>query len=554
MTIPSSAPRTHTQATNHFEGRNKTMKTMKKLASVALALVMALCLTVPAFAQEVDAGENGGGSITVTNPAPEQTYNLYRIFELESFNGNAYSYKVNDTWRAFVTGEGVKDVYVTIDDQEYVTWVEGADVEAFAKAAILWAEGVEEVLNEDGTVKTPAVAGHIATPVATATAGTAAEPTEENPDPRAEAITFTGLKLGYYLISSTRGALCALDTTNKAANVTEKNVKPTIDKEAVELPDGIGDSVKYEVTVHAKKGAEKYVVHDTMSKGLSFNNDVVVTVGETTVDSSNYTVKTTGFPEDHKCTFEVIFEQAYLNTLTADNTDIVISYTATVTADAVEVDKLNNTAKLSYGNETTPEETLPDPVDISLYQFDLVKTNSDDMGKEVLTGAEFNLYNVAENGTPISLVFVAEHEETDDEGNTTMIPDYYRPAVEGETGTTTIRAGVATIKGLGAGTWYLEETKQPEGYNILKGRTSVEVGEDKDWTATIIPGTEANGDTPATPATWERGGVRIVNLTGAELPETGGIGTTIFYIVGGLLAVGAGVLLVTKKKMGADEE
>lgn len=73
MTIPSSAPRTHTQATNHFEGRNKTMKTMKKLASVALALVMALCLTVPALAADND------GKITINNAIEGQTYTAYKI-------------------------------------------------------------------------------------------------------------------------------------------------------------------------------------------------------------------------------------------------------------------------------------------------------------------------------------------------------------------------------------------------------------------------------------------------------------------------------------------
>ena len=548
------------------------MKTMKKLASVALALVMVLCLTVPAFAQEVNAGENGEGSITVTNPAPEQTYNLYRIFDLESYKPATgeqdqstlpHAYKVNDTWKDFVTGADIKDVYVEIDNEGYVTWKDGADVEAFAKAAILWAEGAEAVLNEDGSEKTPAVEGHIAMPVATAKAGTAAEPTEADPDPRAEAITFKGLKLGYYLISSTRGALCALDTTNKAANVTEKNVKPTIDKEAVELPDGIGDSVKYEVTVHAKKGAEKYVVHDTMSKGLSFNNDVVVTVGGTTVDPRNYTVKTTGFPEGHKCTFEVIFEQAYLNTLTANNTDIVISYTATVTADAVEVDTLNNTAKLNYGNESTPEETLPDPVDTPLYQFDIAKTTSglNDTPVEVLTGAEFNLYRTATDGTPIALVFVPEKTEGD-----VKTPAYYRPATTAEvedpdiTTTTTIQAGIATIKGLGAGDYYLQETKQPDGYNILKDRVHVNLNETvknaegADVANPLLTNAKAITLTENGKTIYDNGGVQVINYTGAELPETGGIGTTIFYIVGGLLAVGAGVLLVTKKKMGSTDE
>ena len=92
------------------------MKTMKKLASVALALVMALCLTVPALAADND------GKITINNAIEGQTYTAYKIFDLESFSGTAYSYKVADPWTAFVTGEGAGAAYVTIDEQNYVTW------------------------------------------------------------------------------------------------------------------------------------------------------------------------------------------------------------------------------------------------------------------------------------------------------------------------------------------------------------------------------------------------------------------------------------------------
>lgn len=547
------------------------MKTMKKLASVVLALILTLALAAPAFAA------NGDGKITVSNPAPGQTYKLYRIFDL-AYGGTTdgdenapHTYTVNADWADFIDQGAIKGVYVSVDDQGYVTWIENADVEAFAAAAILWAEGKEavpEVKDDEGNVITaavPAEPGRIDTPVASTTAGTADEPTAGNPDPRAEAITFEDLPLGYYLISSTRGALCALDTTNKSVSVQEKNVKPTVEKKAVEMPEGLGSNVGYEVTIHAKKGAEKYVLHDTMSKGLKFNNDVVVKVGETVVASSNYTVTTA---TTDGCTFEVIFTQTYLDTLTAENTNIVISYSAEVTADALVIDTVNNTASLSYGNEKTPEETLPDVVETPLYSFDLVKTNSDQMGKRVLAGAEFELYNVAKDGEAIKLVFVPAQTESKTEGEgddavTTKIevPAYYRPATSEDaeddiTTTITSTTDKVTIKGLGEGTFYLEETKAPEGYNLVKGRTSVEVGEGKNWTATVTPETTTGegDDAVTTPATYVEGGVRVINLTGAELPSTGGIGTTIFYIVGGALAVGACILLVTKKRVGAKEE
>ena len=502
--------------------------TMKKLASAALALVLALCLAAPAFAAGEDTTPTG--SITIEKAPYGQEYKIYRVFDLESYvtgepqDKQAHSYKTNDTWADFVAGGAPGAAYVTVDDQGYVTWNENADAAAFAAAALAWAK--EKNIAADGTATTEAL--------------------PEGKDPAAMDATATvgNLSLGYYLVASSVGALCSLDPTNQNATVHEKNTLPTLDKEIVppelgENAPGVGDSVNYKITVNAKANVkENYVVHDTMGTGLTFNDDVAI---EGLTEGTDYDVITS---TTDGCTFEVVFTDAFKAALTEDKT-IVITYSATINAAALTVDKLNNKAHLNYGDPNHTLNTTEKTVDVDLYQFDLVKTNSDDMGKEVLTGAEFNLYNVAEGGDAIALVLVEDAEN----GN------YYRPATtEDATTTTDIKAGVATIKGLGAGTYYLEETKAPEGYNKLNGRTSVEVGEGKDWTATIIPGTEANGDTPATPATWERGGVRVVNLTGAELPSTGGIGTTIFYIVGGLLAVGAGVLLVTKKKMGADEE
>lgn len=526
------------------------MKVMKRFAGIVLALVMVLCLTAPALAAEKDIDlKSGDGVIKVTNPAPEQTYKLYKIFDLSYGAGEnganpAHTYTVNADWEEFFKQDGIVGTYVDIDPQGYVTWhtetVDNkevpADVEAFAKAALLWAEGSEEIKNADGTV-TPAVEGHITKPVAELTADTAADPTAENPDPRADAITFSGLELGYYLISSTRGTLCALDSTNKTADVTEKNVKPTVEKDAVKMPDGIGDTVEYEVVIHAKKGAEKYVLHDTMTTGLKFNGDVEVKVNNEVVPAGNYTVDT----ETTHCTFEVIFNQSYLNTLTADNTDIVVSYTATVTAAAVTVDSITNTATLTFNNESTPEETLPDPAVIPLYFFDLVKTNSDSI---VINNAEFKLYDAEENGNEVALIWDAE-------------ANAYRPITDGETGGTIV-AGNVRIKGLGEGIYWLEETKQPDGYNRLTNRQKVDLT--KGNLEATVRENKYVANTTDDPATenvneeFTNSGVQVINLTGAELPSTGGIGTTIFYIAGGALAVGAGILLVTKKRVGAKEE
>ena len=149
-----------------------------------------------------------------------------------------------------------------------------------------------------------------------------------------------------------------------------------------------------------------------------------------------------------------------------------------------------------------------------------------------MNGAEFKLYDAKTEGNEIALI---------DEGN-----GVYRVATAAEKAaegfvSATIKAGKVTIKGLDSGTYYLEETKAPAGYNVLAERVEVKI-DHANLTATV------EGDT------YVSGGVQVINKTGAELPSTGGIGTTIFYVVGGLLVVAAGVLLVTRKRMSKSED
>lgn len=538
------------------------MKTMKKLAGVALALVMALCLAAPAFA----AGNDG--SITINNAVEGQTYTAYKIFDLESFDNesNAFSYKVAEPWTNFVTGEGAGAAYVTVDEQNYVTWNDDkkseADVAEFAKLALEYAKANGEI---------------------TGTAQTAEGAT----------VVFENLPLGYYLIDSSLGALCSLDTTNKEVVMREKNEKPTDKKESEMDPNSkVGSEVKYTVTINAKKGAQAYVVHDTMGAGLTFNSDSLVVTAAPVVEESETAEPVTVAPENYTltqnvphhdneedpeevtstCTFELAFDQDYLNTLTGDTT-IVITYTATINSNAViSKDPITNKETLSYGDNNRTEETPGNKTEDKFYDFDLVKTDSKN---ELLADAVFQL---KEGNTVIELV-----QNTD---------GTYRPAVaedkaEGSevmvvSQITTNDISKITFTGFAPGAYTLEEVTAPGGYNKLKAPVEIQIAQKKDvnnenkpmvddkgnpmmtlyvdgvdrgFTATITPATtEGEGENAVTTPASVEGGVHITNYTGAELPSTGGIGTTIFYIVGAVLAVGAGVLLVTKKKMGADEE
>jgi len=166
------------------------MKNMRKLFAMVLAIIMVMSLATTAFATM--EGELTGGSITINDAVSGQTYKAYQILYLESYNAAAgtYAYKANSAWAEWLATCG----YVSIDEQGYVTWVQGKSAADFAKA------------------------------VQTQLAGKTADKTAVAADGKA---TLTGLNLGYYLVDTTLGTLCSLDTTNPSVEMEEKNEAPT---------------------------------------------------------------------------------------------------------------------------------------------------------------------------------------------------------------------------------------------------------------------------------------------------------------------------------------
>ena len=490
------------------------MKHMHKLASLLLALVMVFSLATTAFATQ--EGTLTGGSITINDAVPGQTYNAYQILYLESYshdeNGTAtgaYAYKANSAWETWLK---TQTSYVSFDAQGYVTWVKGADVEAFAKLTQVEAAKM--------------------TADATATAPAAAEGNTYS------TVTFSNLKLGYYLVDTTLGTLCSLDTTNPSVVMQEKNEVPVNVKTVEEDSTGnygekndadIGQTVNFKSTITAQAGAENYVFHDTMSAGLTYTGVTGITLNGTTVDAANYTVTAPAADGD---TFDVTFTQTFCDTLKA-NDQIVISYTAILNENAVIAGDGNpNTSKLSYGDKGdashTPSGTTP-PSTTTTYTWDVdvFKYTMNGETETALAGAKFTLSKNADGSNPIALV---------SEGN-----NVYRVAKTGETGTvteiTTDATGKFTIKGLDADTYYLTETKAPDGYNKLAGPVTIVIGENG----------VVNGSTEAPQGVDE---VKVLNQSGTELPSTGGMGTTLFYVLGSMMVLAAVVLLVTKKRMG----
>ena len=484
------------------------MKHVKKLASVLLALVMALALASTAFAE----GETG--SITINDAVVGQTYTVYQILDLESYDAsaNAYAYKATTAWSTFINSAAIKGTYVEVDTQGYVTWKDGADVAAFAKAAQKYAKDNSTTITNQGSV--------------TATTTT---------------VSFTGLKLGYYLVDTTLGTLCSLDTTNPSVVMQEKNEAPANVKTVEEDSNGnygekndadIGQTVNFKSTITAQAGAENYVFHDTMSAGLTYTGVTGITLNGTTVDAANYTVVTEGLTDD--CTFEVRFTQAFCDTLKA-NDQIVISYTATLNEKAVIAGAGNpNESKLSYGDKGdashTPSGTTP-PSETKTYTWDLdILKYGNDNESNVLKDAKFVLLN-----SDKSKVATVVNGKITGWSNVPAAGEGGSITWPANTVLTTGENGKIEIDGLDADTYYLRETQAPAGYNKLADDQAVTItgatkGENEELTYTTII-------------------TKINNQSGAELPSTGGIGTTIFYVLGGVLVVGAAVLLVTKKRM-----
>ena len=506
------------------------MKLTKKLAGILLALAMVLGLAATALATQ--EGTLTGGSITINDAVPGQVYKAYQILYLESYNAdaNAYAYKANSAWEPWLK---TQTAYLSFDAQGYVTWVKDADAAAFAKLA----QAQAAKMTADATATAPAAAEG-------ATYST---------------VKFENLKLGYYLVDTTLGTLCSLDTTNPDVVMEEKNEVPTnvktveedskVGKEGVDAwgsanDADIGQVVNFKSTITAQPGAENYVFHDKMSAGLTLDkasikvNNVAVTNAQgIDVSDDNYTVSYPSGEGTDGCTFEIAFAQSYLDTITQATT-ITITYSATLNENAVIAGEGNpNESKLSYGvadsttgepSGTNPPSGTTPPSETKTYTWDVdvFKYTKDGEAETPLADAKFTLSKNADGSNPIALV---------SEGN-----NVYRVAKTGETGTvteiTTDATGKFTIKGLDADTYYLTETAAPAGYNKLADPVTIVIGENG----------VVNGTTEAPQGVDE---VKVLNQSGTELPSTGGIGTTIFYIVGGVLVVGAVVLLVTKKRM-----
>lgn len=433
---------------------------------------------------------NETGTITINKAIVNEEYKIYKVLDLETYDkvSNHYIYRAALGWETFLDGATDYLEAKSENGNKYYVWKDGVDkskAKEFAEKAYKYAKDNNDITPTTKTANTTKV-------------------------------VFDKLDLGYYLVDSSVGALLHLTTTNPTATVNEKNtLNPNVDKNVLENSTGeygkenddmIGSTINYKSTITTGAGYGSYVLYDKMDVGLTFNaNSVEVKIGDEVVESTNnYTVKTdvTGY------TFVIEFKDEFI-LKQPKNTNIDVYYTATLNKDATVEGKGNvNETYLEYGNTTRTDSSKTTTY---TYAFNLVKTNKD--GVELI-GAEFQLFD--NDDKEIKVVLKGEESNT------------YRIAIGDEEGVN-IKVGHATIEGLDKDSYKLKEVVSPEGYNKLTRPVEFSV----------------NGKT----TTIERPEVKVINYTGSELPETGGIGTKLFITSGLSLVLICGLVLVTKLRL-----
>ena len=464
------------------------------------------------------------GSVTVNPNFESQTYTLYKLFDAHiTFNDagemQAITYTIPGKGQeATDTDLGDGTAWFHINDNGFVEANDGVTTDwAKDKDAIAWALSFGTAVSGKDPIKA-----------------------SKDNDP---AVKWDGLDFGYYFVKTTLGSFIGINSNTPDVTIADKNSIPSVDKSITGVKDSegaesgsvfdateeaekadvgagkneqaiaqVGDTVSYEIKVVVKPGAKNYVISDTMT-GLalvanSVKVDNAVIAGNTKVDAANTTV------EDAATSFTITLSQDWLDTVEADTT-VTITYDAVLTDSAVIADAANpNTVTLTWGDNPNDNHD-EDGSKVWTAKVDVFKQIGDDSSSP-LAGAGFklkkdNLYYKYDATDGVTWVAEADADEL-------------------TTGADGKFAAGAAFKGLANGSYTLVETTVPAGYNKMED------------TPVTIAGSDVSLSNLAQTKT-------VKNNAGTVLPSTGGIGTTIFYVVGSIMVVAAGVLLVTKKRM-----
>lgn len=516
------------------------MKLMKRILAIVCTFVMIISMATGVNAVDntsAAAATQPKGSITLENAVVGDEYKVYKILTLESYvKDKAYSYKRNgDGWDKFINStQGTQ--FFESNENGYVKLKSTADNDTAARKIAIYAIGFAQA-NRDTVTPTKTVR---------------AEATSKTETTK---VVFNDLELGYYVVESTSGTACAITTTDPDATIKDKHDNPSVNK-IIEhggvVKDNhkmnsvnLGETVYFETTINVKPGAKNYVLHDTMDSNLEnfFVYEVYCNLPNS--KNQNTSLATTGAENEKMvnvrpgafnsekptdgCTFELSFTNLFYTTYRqqidrGELTKIYVKYYATVGNKAPINTAMKNTTYLTYGEnnlETDKSETETYTYGIPVFKYTGTNTS--------LADAKFILSKV-ENATEADAIKFTSNgafyrytiDQTNGGGNTTLVSP---------------TEGRFEIQGLEAGTYYLKETEAPKGYNKIQKSIKIEILEDG---SIKVDNNAITGD------------VRVQNNTGSILPSTGGMGTTLIYVVGSILVLASGIVLFSKRKEGTN--
>ena len=556
------------------ERKNKKMKNAKRISAVLLAFVMIFAMSFTTFAFDITlvSGEN--------KPTAGHTYDIYQIFtgDLEDGVLANIKYGANYTPNGKAAGDLVdKSVLDSI-----------TDARAFAKSIVdndqLTGDAAAVLNEENGWEAKGLDAGYYLV----------VEKTVADDLPEGETLSAYIIKVLDNVVMSPKSGITSLD---KIISNDDNKIHNSLDITADGKFDNvsIGSNVEFTLKTPILTNANDFdfcyfIISDKLCDGFTFNKDIAVTIGgEDAVLGEDYTVFTGDEADGY--TFRVALLKANEN----EGEDVIVTYTALLNDKAVigEIDGNPNRANLTYSNnpeydyEDThengkPKDEYKPPLGVTVdiwtrtYTTGIKVVKVDENGN-ALPGATFKLEGVNVVGVLVKQEVFTESENgeywllkngfytKDDpatEGMDTSVyadvnKKYEKTVVTRQDSVTTDEMvegtvganGVIIFDGLGEGTFTITETVTPAGYNtiapfnvVIEWDAPEQGSKDCNWTVKVADEEiEMNED-----------GVfafEVVNHSGIELPETGGIGTTIFYIVGAALVIGAVVILVTRKRM-----
>lgn len=503
-------------------------KLSKKLVALLLAVVMTIAMSATAFAA---FEPQGSGSITVTNATVEQSYAGYKIFDV-TYSGS---------------GEDLLQSYVITNDNQFYGEVAASKLFTLTKTTV---DGVYNVALADGTTDEAVI---------TWLNGLISEDSSYRVDlnetiATSDTVVWNEVPYGYYLITSSLGSVVTVNQNTPDINIIDKNqnggtdfTKTVGEDDVMQIGVPFTFTLKFTATNYDnERKIQKYTISDTFPEGMDLvetENNVQIKIEDGSETPKNFT-KSISLDENRGFTFDIPWTDENGNSLYNSPATVTVTYQAVLNEDA-EIEGNGETNKATLGWDGKPEGEVVTGKD-TVYTYALAVKKVDKNGTG-LNGAEFELKDA--EGTVVNV------SQVDGQSGVYVIDP------EGSAVITSPDGGVIVIKGVDNANYTLTETKAPNGYNLLENPVNVTPVATRmtETNTTIHLDAEGNvvdesasvttvtitSDIPAT-------AVAVLNQAGTLLPSTGGMGTTVIYVVGAALVIGAGIVLVVRRRMNAD--